>query len=93
MPRRHDGVARQFGKNLRAQRKNSGLTLMALGDRASLHLTEVGLLERGKRVPRIDTLIQLASALSVEPEALLGGINWRPETVISGEFEFGLRED
>lgn len=82
-----DGVAEQFGKTLLAQRKRAKMSQEALGKRSSLHRTEVGLLERGSRVPRIDTLVKLASALSVKPETLLKGIKWTPETVRQGEFE------
>lgn len=88
----HNRVAGHFGKTLLAQRKKARMSQEALGKRASLHRTEVGLLERGARVPRIDTLVKLASALSVRPEALLAGINWTPETVSQGEFELGSPE-
>jgi transcriptional regulator with XRE-family HTH domain len=84
-----DGVAGHFGKNLLALRKRAKMSQEALGKRSSLHRTEIGLLERGSRVPRIDTLVKLASALSVKPEALLHGINWTPESVRQGEFELG----
>jgi transcriptional regulator with XRE-family HTH domain len=70
-------VARQFGRNLRRERKRAGLSQEEVGFRASLHRTEVGLLERGARVPRIDTLIKLASALGVRIDcALLAGMTW-----------------
>jgi transcriptional regulator with XRE-family HTH domain len=70
-------VARQFGENLRRERKRADLSQEEVGFRASLHRTEVGLLERGARVPRIDTLIKLASVLGVRIDcALLEGISW-----------------
>jgi transcriptional regulator with XRE-family HTH domain len=70
-------VARQFGENLRRERKRLDLSQEEVGFRASLHRTEVGLLERGARVPRIDTLIKLASVLGVRIDcALLEGISW-----------------
>jgi len=68
-----------FGENLRRSRRHVGLSQEELGWRSSLHRTEVGLLERGERVPRIDTLIKLACALGVEPGELLAGIDWMPE--------------
>jgi transcriptional regulator with XRE-family HTH domain len=67
-------VAAQFGRNLRACRMRALFTQEALAARASLHRTEIGLLERGARVPRIDTLLHLAAALAVEPGELLGEI-------------------
>jgi transcriptional regulator with XRE-family HTH domain len=81
-------VGRRFGENLRRCRKAGGLSQEALGERASLHRTEIGLLERGARVPRIDTLIKLATALDADPGELLDGIGWEPGSVkvIPGRF-------
>jgi transcriptional regulator with XRE-family HTH domain len=70
-------VARRFGANLRRARRRTGLSQEEVGFRASLHRTEVGLLERGARVPRIDTLVKLAGALGIRIDcALLEGIGW-----------------
>lgn len=71
-------VGRRFGANLRVCRKRAGISQEALGERASLHRTEIGLLERGARVPRIDTVIKLASALDCSAGDLLAGIGWQP---------------
>jgi transcriptional regulator with XRE-family HTH domain len=83
-------VAVYFGENLRACRKRAGITQEELGQRASLHRTEIGLLERGVRVPRIDTLIKLASALSIPSADLLVGISWEPDSIQGEGFEFRL---
>lgn len=71
-------VARRFGDNLRRARRRADLSQEQLGVRASLHRTEVGLLERGARVPRVDTLIKLARGLGIDPKDLLEGIAWTP---------------
>jgi transcriptional regulator with XRE-family HTH domain len=81
-------VAVCFGKNLRACRSRAAISQEELGQRASLHRTEIGLLERGTRVPRIDTLIKIASALSIQPGELLVGIDWKSDSVQRGGFEF-----
>ena len=60
-------VARLFGANLRRIRKRADLSQEEVGWLASLHRTEVGLLERGERTPRIDTLVKLAGGLEVRP--------------------------
>lgn len=73
-------VARRFGANLVRCRKEAGLSQEQLGFRADLHRTEVGLLERGARVPRIDTLLKLAGALDIGPCELLSGMAWKPGT-------------
>jgi len=80
-------VARRFGENLRRLRKGADVSQEELGLRCSLHRTEIGLLERGARVPRIDTLIKLASGLGVRIDcALLDGITWMPGATEVGEF-------
>jgi transcriptional regulator with XRE-family HTH domain len=87
-------VARQFGENLRRERKRADLSQEEVGFRASLHRTEVGLLERGARVPRIDTLIKLAAVLGVRIDcALLDRIVWSPpsRSARAGAFEIESR--
>lgn len=81
------GVARRFGDNLRRARKRADLSQEEVGHRASLHRTEIGLLERGARVPRIDTLVKLTAALGVRIDcALLEGIEWTPGKSEAGAF-------
>jgi len=77
----------RFGKNLVHCRKRAGLSQEEVGFRASLHRTEVGMLERGIRLPRIDTLIKLAGAIEVEPAELLDGLHWTPGSRPVGEFK------
>lgn len=79
-------VADRFGENLRRCRKRAGLSQEELGLRSALHRTEIGLLERGERIPRIDTLVKLASALHVDPSELIEGIGWTPGNTTSGSF-------
>jgi transcriptional regulator with XRE-family HTH domain len=74
-------VAERFGENLARLRERAGVTQEEVAWRASLHRTEIGLLERGGRIPRIDTLAKLAGALGVLPAALLDGIVWQPGEV------------
>jgi transcriptional regulator with XRE-family HTH domain len=82
-------VARRFGENLRRLRKEAGISQEQLGFLCSLHRTEIGLLERGARVPRVDTLIKISAALGVRVDcALLAGITWEPgaPTMRTGTF-------
>jgi transcriptional regulator with XRE-family HTH domain len=83
---RTNAVAERFTDNLLRARGSAGLTQEEIAFRAGLHRTEVGLLERGLRVPRIDTLVKLAGALGVEPAALLDGIAWNPGDYLPGGF-------
>jgi transcriptional regulator with XRE-family HTH domain len=79
-------VAQRFGANLVAQRERAGLSQEELSFRAALHRTEIGLLERGARLPRIDTLAKLSGALGIEPGDLLTGIAWVPRESRPGRF-------
>ncbi len=83
-----DAVAARFGENLIRCRRRVGLSQEELGVRASLHRTQIGLLERGLRLPRIDTLIKLAGALEVSAADLLAGISWLPGQAHEGAFSF-----
>ena len=64
----------QFGRNVRAARTRLGVSQVELGASARLHRTEVSLLERGERDPRLTTILRLARALGVAPAALVEGL-------------------
>lgn len=78
--------ARRFGENLVRCRKQAGLSQEQLGYRAGLHRTAVGLIERGSRTPRIDTLVKLMGALEAGADELLTGIEWTPGQTRPGSF-------
>ena len=71
-------VVEVFAENMVRFRNGISLSQEEVAARAQIHRTEVSLLERAKRTPRIDTLVKLAGALEVEPGELLGGIEWIP---------------
>lgn len=70
------GAAARLGRNVFMARRRAGFSQEALGALASLHRTEVGMVEKGERLPRVDTLIKLASALGVNASELLEGVDW-----------------
>ena len=80
-------VAEHFARNLLAARTTAGLSQEEVSFRAALHRTEISQLERGLRVPRIDTLARLCGALGVEAAVLLEGIRWSPQARFGGAFE------
>jgi transcriptional regulator with XRE-family HTH domain len=82
-------LAQRFGKNLVRCREAADLSQEALGFLASLHRTEIGMLERGIRLPRIDTLVKLAGSLEVPPGELLEGMGWTPSDPRLGQFRVG----
>jgi len=85
-------AAERFAANLVSARQRADLSQEELGFRASLHRTEVGMLERGHRVPRIDTLVKLAGGLGVPAGDLLDGIDWTPGGTLVGRFLVGGEE-
>ena len=80
-------IAPQFGENLIAARERAGISQEELGFRADLHRTEIGMLERGVRIARIDTVVKLAGALSIAPGDLLVGMEWTPGDPRPGKFQ------
>jgi transcriptional regulator with XRE-family HTH domain len=91
----YETVAKQFGRNLVRCRKRAGLSQEEVGFDAAIHRTEVGMLERGVRLPRIDTLVKLAVALRVEVGELLDGIEWKPPvpSPTNGQFRVEASND
>jgi transcriptional regulator with XRE-family HTH domain len=69
----------RFAVNLRRARQAAGISQEELANRCELHRTEISLLERGGREPRLGTMVKLAAALSTTPEALCTGIGWNPK--------------
>jgi transcriptional regulator with XRE-family HTH domain len=69
-------IRKQFAENLRTAREKSGLSQEALAEACDLHRTEISLLERCKRSPRLETLVILARGLGLaSPGELLKGIH------------------
>jgi DNA-binding XRE family transcriptional regulator len=63
-----------FGQNLVELRRGAGLSQVGLAERAGLARTEISLLEGGKRLPRLDTIVKLGGGLETEPCRLLIGM-------------------
>jgi transcriptional regulator with XRE-family HTH domain len=70
-----ESVREQFAANLRSHRTRAGLSQEALADVCDLHRTEISLLERCKRSPRLETIVILSRGLELSsPAELLEGI-------------------
>jgi transcriptional regulator with XRE-family HTH domain len=67
----------RFAANLRKARTDAGISQEELGYRCELHRTEISLLERAGREPRLSTLIKLAGALETTVANLCEGISWQ----------------
>jgi transcriptional regulator with XRE-family HTH domain len=77
-------LALRFGRNVLRARRLVRLSQEQLGERAELHRAEIGLLERGLRRPRLDTIIKLAGGTEADPADLLDGLSWSPASAGPG---------
>jgi transcriptional regulator with XRE-family HTH domain len=80
-------IAALFGDNLKRLRRRADLSQEEVSYRGSLHRTEVSQLERGLRLPRVDTVAKLAAALDAEPAEFFEGIIWEPGDLRRGNFK------
>ena len=70
-----DSAHERFAANLRSHRLRAGLTQEALADLCDLHRTEISLLERHQRSPRLTTILSLGRGLQLSsPLDLLKGV-------------------
>lgn len=68
----------RFATNLRRARTKAGISQEELGHRCDLHRTEISLLERAGREPRLATILKLAGSLETTPAELCAGMAWVP---------------
>ncbi|MDJ0509696.1 MAG: helix-turn-helix transcriptional regulator [Crocosphaera sp.] len=67
-----DNQARkQLGNNIKQLRTSLGLSQEQLAEKASLHRTYVGAVERGERNVSLDNIIAISRALGVSASTLL----------------------
>ena len=67
--------SQRFAENMRRSRERRGFSQQTLAFRCGLHRTEISLLERGDRDPRLSTLVRLARALECTPSSLLEDVH------------------
>lgn len=65
----------QFGSNVRRIRRDRGFSQEELADRARLHRTYVGGVERGERNISLENILVLAEALNSNIADLFLGVN------------------
>jgi transcriptional regulator with XRE-family HTH domain len=64
-------ILEMLGKRIRSERKGKGFSQESFAEVCGLHRTEVGLLERGKTIPRLDTLLLVSQHLDLPVSELL----------------------
>lgn len=83
----------RFGENLARCREGADVSQEELSFRASIHRTEVSLLERGERMPRVDTALRIAGSLGTSLDDLVAGMEWWAgyEIVVPGSWDVAER--
>lgn len=64
----------EFGRRVREARQKLGLSQEELGERAGLHRTYIGHVERGEVNPSFKNVLLVAQALAVDPGDLIAGL-------------------
>lgn len=80
-------IARIFGEVVQELRRKRGLSQEEFGFECELHRTYISLLERGKRIPSLTTIIQLAITLKVPPSEMVRQVESRMGLKFDGEFD------
>lgn len=77
MTKRNADILKQFGERVRDLRKAQGLSQEELAEKADLHYTYIGGVERGERNLSLKSIERIASALKIEIRELF--IPYLPE--------------
>lgn len=59
------GILDEFGRNVRRERKNKGFSQEHLAEKAGLHRTYIGMIERGERNVTLKKAERIAKSLDV----------------------------
>ena len=72
--RKRAAVTVELGRRVRALREERGMSQEKLAEKAKVHRTYVGSLERGERNVALINIVRLAHALDVDPSELVSGM-------------------
>lgn len=62
----------RIGKNIKEKRISLGLTQEQLSEKADVSPAYIGMIERGEKVPKLETFVNIANSLNVTADELLG---------------------
>ena len=64
-------ILKKFGKKVREERLKQNLSQEKLAEKAGLHRTYIGMIERGEKNITLTNIVKIASALNLEAKDLL----------------------
>jgi transcriptional regulator with XRE-family HTH domain len=79
MPEPLSPATAALGQRVKTRRNALDISQEALADRAHVHWTFIGQLERGQRNVRLHNLLKVAAGLGVDPSELVQGLEPPPD--------------
>jgi len=64
-------ILEKFGKKVREERLNQGLSQEELAAKAGVHRTYIGMVERGEKNITLGSIEKIAKALKLKPSVLI----------------------
>ena len=65
---------KDIGKRIHRKRIEKGWCQEELAEKVDLSASYIGMIERGKKVPRLETFVEIANVLEVSADELLCGV-------------------
>ena len=81
---------RSIGKQIRAKRIELRLTQERLAERCDLSVSYMGAVERGDKIPSLETFITIANALGASSDDLLSGVLEQGNTIVASKLSAQL---
>lgn len=81
-----------IGRQIRKRRAELGLTQEKLAERCDLSLSYMGAVERGDKIPSLETFIRIANALEVSSDRLLSGVLLVGGHIVASELYEAMKE-
>ena len=63
-----------IGKRIRTCREQKGWTQQAFAEKAGISIAYTGMIERGEKLPKLETFIRIANVLEVSADLLLADV-------------------
>ena len=63
-----------IGKRIRTCREQKGWTQQAFAEKVGLSIAYTGMIERGEKIPKLETFIRIANVLEVSADLLLADV-------------------
>lgn len=77
---------KDIGKSIRRKRIEKGWCQEELAEKVDLSAAYIGMIERGKKVPRLETFVGIANVLEVSADELLGSVIDHDCEIIMSEY-------